>query len=103
MPVFLVQATFIVGGLILTINGQHQALDMTGQGLMIDMLSKASKGEAFTSKELADYNPDRCNMIPLYDSSWHPTSGELDRHIAKPLSEPRPDPDHSGSELGTVR
>lgn len=31
-PVFLLQANFITGGLLLTIVGQHNTMDMTGQG-----------------------------------------------------------------------
>ena len=83
MPVFHLQANFMDGGLLLTFNGHHQAMDMNGQGFMIDLLSKACRNEPFTSEELAEYNPDRNNMIPLFDESWQPTY-ELDRHMVKP-------------------
>ncbi|KAJ3520857.1 hypothetical protein NM208_g13545 [Fusarium decemcellulare] len=37
-PVLLFQLNFIEGGLILTVNGQHGAMDMTGQGEIIRLL-----------------------------------------------------------------
>lgn len=89
MPVFLVQANFVIGGLILTFNGQHQAMDMTGQGFLIDMLSKACKGESFTSRQLSEYNPDRRNVIALYEDQCQSIS-RLGRHLAKPYQTPSP-------------
>lgn len=51
-PVFLLQANLVSGGLLLTIAGQHNAMDMTGQGHVIHLLSKACHNEAFTSDEV---------------------------------------------------
>lgn len=82
-PVFILQATFITGGLLLTFVGQHQAMDMTGQGQIIDLLSKACRGEQFTSEELSSGNLARRNLIPLLDDSYQPGS-ELDHQITKP-------------------
>ncbi|KAI9830062.1 MAG: hypothetical protein M1819_005892 [Sarea resinae] len=45
-PVFLLQANFITGGLLLTAVGQHNAMDMTGQGQIIYLLSKADSDSA---------------------------------------------------------
>ncbi|KAJ5766565.1 Transferase [Penicillium nucicola] len=81
--VFCVQANFIKGGLMLTIVAQHNAMDMTGQDFIIDMLSKACQNELFTSEELAIGNADRSSIIPLLDASYEP-GPELDRQIVKP-------------------
>ncbi|KAF8972197.1 putative trichothecene 3-O-acetyltransferase [Flammula alnicola] len=82
-PVFLLQATFITGGLLLTFVGQHNAMDMTGQGQIIDLLSKACCNEQFTSEELSSGNLDRRNVIPLLDDSYKPGS-ELAHQMVKP-------------------
>ena len=82
-PVFLVQANFITGGLVLTFVGQHSAMDMTGQGHVIHLFSKACRNEKFTSEELSFGNLPRSNLIPLLDNSYTPGS-ELAQQIARP-------------------
>jgi hypothetical protein len=81
LPVFLIQANFITGGLLLTFNGQHGSMDMTGQGQIIHLLAKACRNEPFTPSELSVGNMDRQNIIPLLDD-WMP-GPELDHHILK--------------------
>ncbi|KAL8696054.1 MAG: hypothetical protein Q9201_007847 [Fulgogasparrea decipioides] len=83
--VFLLQASFISGGLLLTFNGQHQVLDMIGQAQIIQLFSKACRGEPFTGTELSSGNLDRRSLIPLLDASYKP-GAELDRQIVKPIS-----------------
>ncbi|KAH0591653.1 hypothetical protein MHUMG1_10609 [Metarhizium humberi] len=85
-PVFLVQANFIVGGLVLTFLGQHQAMDMTGQGQMMRLLSKACHGESFTSDEKFSGNLQRQTVVPLLDN-YH-GGPELARHLATPATAP---------------
>ncbi|KAI9045409.1 putative trichothecene 3-O-acetyltransferase [Aspergillus affinis] len=63
-PVFLVQATFIPGGLILTFVGEHRAMDITGQNHLIHLLSKACGDEPFSPVELSIGNMPRHNIIP---------------------------------------
>ncbi|KAH6686620.1 transferase family-domain-containing protein [Plectosphaerella plurivora] len=63
--VFMVQATFISGGLILVFVGQHGALDMVGLGNLISWLSRACAGGSFTKEELEAGNHSRHNNIPL--------------------------------------
>ena len=82
-PVFLLQATFITGGLLLTFVGNHQTMDMTGQGQVIDLFSKACRNEQFTSEELSCGNLARRNLIPFLDDSYEQGS-ELAHQIAKP-------------------
>jgi len=81
-PIFLVQANFITGGLVLTFVGQHNSMDMTGQGQIIHLLSKACRNEEFTSEELSSGNLMRRNLIPLLDDSYEPGTG-LARQVAK--------------------
>ncbi|MCJ1270779.1 hypothetical protein MMC22_010676 [Lobaria immixta] len=82
-PVFLLQVTFITGGLLLTFVGQHQTMDMTGQGQIIHLFSKACRNEQFTSEELSSGNLARRNLIPLLDDSYK-QGPELVRQILKP-------------------
>lgn len=82
-PVFLLQASFITDGLLLTIVGRHNAMDMTGQGHIIYLFSKACRNEQFTSEELSSGNLGRQNLIPLLDDSYRPGS-ELARQVVKP-------------------
>ena len=83
LPVFLLQANFITGGLLLTFVGQHHTMDMTGQGQIIHLFSKACRNEQFTSDELSSGNLARRNLIPLLDDSYK-EGPELARQIMKP-------------------
>ncbi|KDR77104.1 hypothetical protein GALMADRAFT_210241 [Galerina marginata CBS 339.88] len=84
-PVFLVQANFITGGLVLTFVGNHGAMDMTGQGQVIHLLAKACRGEPFTNEELASGNLARRDLVPLLDDSYEP-GPELARQLVNPAS-----------------
>ncbi|KAK1765438.1 transferase family-domain-containing protein [Phialemonium atrogriseum] len=97
-PVLLIQVTFITGGLVLTVVAHHAAMDMTGQGQVMHLLSKACRNEPFTSEELSSGNLDRRTIIPFLDDSYKP-GPELSNQIVKPppptadaTSEPRPPP-----------
>ena len=93
-PVFLVQATLITGGLLLTFNGQHQVMDMTGQGHLIHLLAKACRHEQFTDEEISTGNLARHNIIPLLsDEEYRQQESELARHIVKPTPTPSPTED----------
>lgn len=81
-PVFLVQATFIAGGLILTFVGQHNVMDMTGQGEIISLFSKACHGQNFTDEELSAGSVAREDLVPLLEKSYQPGE-ELKYYIAK--------------------
>ena len=86
--VFLLQATFITGGLLLTLVGSHNAMDMTGQGEIIRLLSKACRNEDFTPEELTTGNIPRRDLIPLLDDSYNPGS-ELAYQLVTPAA-PQP-------------
>jgi hypothetical protein len=93
-PVFLVQANFIVGGLVLTFLGQHQTMDMVGQGQIMHLLSKACYGESFTEDELFTGNLERRTVVPLLDN--YERGPELARHLAS-------DPPRSGRDRGEAK
>jgi hypothetical protein len=82
VEVFLLQANFITGGLILTFVAQHNTMDMTGQGQVIRLFSKACHGETFTSDELTSGNLPRSNLIPFLDESYEPDP-KLDDQIRR--------------------
>ncbi|KAI9842074.1 MAG: hypothetical protein M1837_007499 [Sclerophora amabilis] len=82
-PVFLLQANFITGGLLLTFVGQHNTMDMTGQAQIIHLFSKACRNERVTIEELSSGNLARRNLLPLLDYSYKQGS-ELARQIVKP-------------------
>ncbi|KAG0100739.1 hypothetical protein BGZ93_005305 [Podila epicladia] len=98
-PTFLVQATFVSGGLLLSFVGHHQVMDMIGQGTLMDLLNKACHHQEFTAKELDIVNVARENIIPLLDDSEKtgfeyqgvpsPTSKDRSAPAATPLS-PQP-------------
>ncbi|KAF2145842.1 uncharacterized protein K452DRAFT_349240 [Aplosporella prunicola CBS 121167] len=81
-PVFLVRATSIIGGLLLTFLGQHQSMDGTGLGQVIHLFSKACRNEPFTSEELYSGNLPRRDLIPLLDD--YKPGPEVARQILKP-------------------
>ena len=81
LPVFLVQATLIAGGLLLTFNAQHGSMDMTGQAQVIYLLAKACRNEPFTPSELSVGNMGRRNIVPLLDEGNLGT--ELDHQVSK--------------------
>ncbi|QGA13974.1 hypothetical protein EYB26_001626 [Talaromyces marneffei] len=88
-PVLVVQANIIRGGLLLTIAANHTAMDMTGQGQVISLFSKACRNEPFTMDELAAGNLDCHTLIPLLDESYKP-GAELDRQVSQPRPVPSP-------------
>ncbi|KAG0348956.1 hypothetical protein BG005_011235 [Podila minutissima] len=97
-PAFLVQATFVSGGLLLSFVGQHQVMDMIGQGTLMDLLNKACHHQEFTAKELDIVNVARENIIPLLDDSEKtglehqgitpPISNDTSAPVATPPSPP---------------
>ncbi|KAF2187607.1 hypothetical protein K469DRAFT_661572 [Zopfia rhizophila CBS 207.26] len=89
VPVFLLQANFIEGGLLLTFVGEHQTMDMTGQAQIIHLFSKACRNEQFTSEELSSGNLDRSTIVPLLDDSYK-LGSEITPQIVKPTPSQNP-------------
>lgn len=94
-PVLAVQATFITGGLMLTVVGQHNVMDMTGQGHIMDLLSKACHNQPFTAEEIRIGNLDRSKSITLLDDSFDPAV-ELKHQMVRP-----PPPGKTNSDTTT--
>lgn len=83
-PVLILQANFLPGGgLALSIASNHACMDMTGLGLFIAYLAKASRAEPFTPSEVEGGNGDRRNIVPLLDDAYIP-GPELDDSLLKP-------------------
>lgn len=82
-PVFLVQVTFIDGGLILTFNTAHTCFDFIGQAHVQYLLSKACQGEPFTEDEIREGNRSRHDVVPLLDDS-HNLEAVVGHMIKKP-------------------
>ncbi|MCJ1312823.1 hypothetical protein MMC25_006499 [Agyrium rufum] len=89
-PVFAIQATYIIGGLLLTFVSQHNVMDFTGQGQIMGLFSKACHGQAFTEEELLDGPYPRRNLISLLDTETATLEKELAHQIVKPDSERPP-------------
>lgn len=83
-PVFLIQANFIMGGLLLSFVAHHNTMDITGQHQIMHLLSKACHGEPFTSEEVSSGNLDRSNLIPLLDGSSYKQGSWFTRQIQQP-------------------
>lgn len=66
-PVLMVQANFVRGGLLLTVNAQHGSMDMAGQGQVVALFAKACRGEEFTKDEVEIGNMRRTGRIPISD------------------------------------
>lgn len=67
-PVFLVQANFISGGLLLVFTAQHNCMDMVGQGQIIRLFSKACRRISFSAEEQETGNLPRRDIIPLLNT-----------------------------------
>lgn len=70
-PVVALQATFIVGGLLLVISAQHNCMDMAGQSEMIRLFAKVcSNTVPLTDHEIRIGNSEREHIIPLLEDLW---------------------------------
>lgn len=64
LPVFLVQANFIEDGLLLTLQGQHGAMDMAGLTQVAHLFAKACRRGDFTQEEVEIGNMEREAIVP---------------------------------------
>jgi hypothetical protein len=84
--VLTIQCNRLRGGLAVTIVGNHQVLDGTGQEQLVYLLDKACRGEAFTSEEIATAKLERTTIIQLFDSDWQTPHDTM--YIKPPSSNP---------------
>jgi len=74
LPVFIVQANFVKGGLLLCVACMHNALDMNGQGTVLRLFAAAGRGEELDPTILAVENLDADTIIPLLGPDEAPAS-----------------------------
>lgn len=84
-PVFILQATFLPDGLILTFLAHHQVMDGTGEAQMILLFSKACRGQNFTKEELEIGNLDREHLVPLLNETERREYGDLRVKLARQI------------------
>lgn len=65
LPVLVIQANFIEGGLLLSFASEHNALDMNGQGTILKMFAAAARGEVLDPAVVAAGNRDPDTIVPL--------------------------------------
>ncbi|KAE8148523.1 transferase family-domain-containing protein [Aspergillus avenaceus] len=65
--VFVIQANFIKGGLLLDAAAHHNFIDGGGLFQCVQLFAKALRGEPFSDLELEQGNRDRRTLIPLLD------------------------------------
>ena len=83
-PVFMLQANFIRGGLLLCFAGEHSTMDGQGLGQLIRMFSQACHNIPPTNEEVEQGNRSHKNIIPLLDKETYKPSTELDFLVSKP-------------------
>lgn len=81
VPVLLLQANFIQGGLVLSIVANHGTMDIAGQGQIIHLFSKACRNEPFTRKEVVSGNLDPRGLIPLIEDESYKECPQLVHQI----------------------
>lgn len=88
LPVLLIQVSLVQGGLSLTFNGQHGAMDMAGLGSVMCLFAKGCRGEPFTVTEIEIGNTDRRDILPLlFPLSGPPsTDDETKTRIQQPTT-----------------
>ncbi|KAK6332953.1 hypothetical protein TWF718_010781 [Orbilia javanica] len=91
LPVCLVQATFIEGGLIFTFLGHHAVMDGIGEGVIMKLLNKACRKEQFTDDEIMVGNAPRKDIIPLLDDDVE-VGPELGHQLFSSLASVPPPP-----------
>jgi trichothecene 3-O-acetyltransferase len=98
LPVFIVQANFVKGGLLLCFASMHNALDMNGQGTVLKMFAAAGRGEELDPTMVAVGNQDADTIVPLLKPGEAPLSHENMRRPSTlgvspaPSGRPRPAP-----------
>ena len=63
-PVFMVQANFVQGGVLLVFNAQHSCMDLRGQAQMIELFAQACRGQDFSPKQLEVANMTEYRLTP---------------------------------------
>jgi hypothetical protein len=83
-PVLQLQLSFIVGGAVLTIMGNHQALDGTAQDQLAFLLDKSCNDIPYTKEEVRIGNLPRERIVEPFNSDWQPPARESCIQTSKP-------------------
>lgn len=94
-PILAVQLNYMSDGLILTVVGQHNVMDMVGQANIISWLSKACHGQQMDTEQLAVANMDKSQTLTLFDQRWTPDPDWLNSLRVAPARDAPCDPDSS--------
>lgn len=98
LPVLLVQANFVQGGLLLTINAQHGSMDMGGQAQVIALLAKALRGEVFSRDEVEGGNVRRTGWIPPLEDKRRSLLGAQEKESSPKCDQSHQEPVPAGLE-----
>ena len=92
-PVFILQANFITGGLLLVFVSQHQTMDMVGQGQIMHLFERACYNEPFLVEDVLSGNLPRHNLIPFLDDSYKTGSG-----LSRQTNPPQPNLENTSGQ-----
>lgn len=68
-PVFLVQANFVEGGLLLVVCGLHSCMDMAALGHIISLFAKTCRGEDLSAEDIGAANVRGADALPLLSAA----------------------------------
>ena len=71
-PVILLQVNLVKGGVLLTFNGMHHAMDMTGLGALIRQFAALCRGESPSAEEIKAGNMDQKTAVPILPADEKP-------------------------------
>lgn len=97
-PVFIVQANWIRGGVLLCFASMHNALDANGQGAVIRLFAKAMRGENFSDEQVDEGNMDADLIVPFLKDGEE----RLEHLNLRSVSSLVPVKDASNGETGKV-
>jgi len=100
-PVFVVQATFVKEGLLLTCTLQHQVGDMTALAQVMYLLNKACCDEEFTQEELNIGNVDRRAVVSLLERLVSNEQGTGSDSPVFPSTKPQSQPQKESPSAAT--
>jgi hypothetical protein len=71
-PLLQLQLSIIIGGVVLSVMANHQAMDGTAQDQICYLLDKACNGISFTEEEIRIGNLERKGIVDIFDDDWQP-------------------------------
>lgn len=109
VPVLVLQINYLKGGTIMTFAAAHNAMDMTGLGIMIKLFGKICRGDGIDTEEVEWGNISRRNLVKLLgpgerklDHGMLAVDPEQRRQNAEP-AEPAEHSEYEGGPPATIR